>query len=639
MSATPARRKRIEGPPEGKKSAFGWLDLFLSEQLRRAGPTLVFRCRMLAGVACILSLLNLFFLVQVLVTPLPPRFLVAAFFTLASSLGTLGLLRRSTSPWPALSLMGASLLAPPIFVSLFQANPYVSTNAMVMLAPAVAVYLLGPRRGLFVSLFMSLLVGVATPLYRTWTGTDIPPYYAQHGVLHLVAGISIMVSWWLSSLYSAARDRAQAALEQALRTIRTSESRLISLIESTEDIVCSIDTQGRLLTANSALRAWFLRRFGKEPQLGQELWGLMSEEPRERWRAHFARALAGERVRFEDESAWQDATATLAVSLNPILEEGTQVTGVTLFAQDITSRRQAELRLEELHRTLMDVSRQAGMAEIATGVLHNVGNTLNSVNISAELVADGLRNLRLNRLEQAIGLMHAHSADLGAFFATEQRGQKLLNYLAALVKQTAEERMALLAETQALAGGLERIKAIISMQQEHARSTRLVERLSVPRLIDEALRPHLVALEREGIQVQREYSETSELEADRHQLLQILLNLLSNARHALRDSDRPDKRLTLRVRPGGVGRLFIEVSDNGVGIPPENLPLIFSQGFTTKKAGRGFGLHLSALAASEMKGRLTCTSAGVGQGATFVLELPLAHEGPSITEPEHSPRP
>jgi len=625
VSATPVRQQSNEEPPGAKQSIFRWLDLFLSEELRRAGPTLVFRCRMLAGVACILSLANLFFLIQVLVTPLPPRFLVAAVLTLASSLGALVLLRRSASPWPALALMVASLLAPPIFVSLFQANPYVSTSAMVMLAPAVAVYLLGPRRGLFVSLFMSLLVGVAAPLYRTWTGTGSPPYYAQHGVLHLVAGLSIMVSWWLNSLYSAARDRAQVALELALRTIRTSESRLLSLIESTEEIVCSIDTQGRLLTANSALRAWCLRRFGEEPRLGQELLGLMPREPRERWRAHFARAFAGERVRFEDVSVWQDTTPTLDVSLNPIFEEGVQVVGLTLFAQDITSRRQAELRLQEVHRTLMDVSRQAGMAEIATGVLHNVGNALNSVNISAGLLADRLRNLRLEGLEQALALLHANSADLGAFFATDPRGQKLLNYLAAVVKRTNDERTALLAETQALTEGLEHIKSIVSVQQEHARFIRLVERLAVPHLMDDALRLHLAAFEREGIQVQREYGETSEVDADRHHLLQILLNLLSNARHALLASDRPDKRVTLRVRPGDPGRVCIEVSDNGVGISPENLPRMFSQGFTTKKSGHGFGLHLSALAASEMKGRLTCTSAGVGQGATFVLELPLAY--------------
>ena len=315
------------------------------------------------------------------------------------------------------------------------------------------------------------------------------------------------------------------------------------------------------------------------------------------------------------------------------------MTGLTLFAQDITHRRQAELRLGELHRTLMDVSRRAGMAEIATEVLHNVGNALNSVNTSAGLVAEGLRNLRLEGLEKTVGLLHALSADLNTFLTTDPRGEKLLRYLSMLVEQTDGDRKALLAETLTLAGGLDLVQSIIHRQQEHARFALLVERLPVPRLIDEALQAHLVALQRQGIQVRREYSETPEIEVDRHRLLQILLNLLSNARQALLDADRPDKCVTLRVRPGSPGHVRIEVSDNGVGIPPENLPLIFSQVFTTKKSGPAFSLHISALAASEMKGRPTCTSAGVGQGATFVLELPLAHEGPSITDPEHSLRP
>ncbi|MBN1210879.1 MAG: ATP-binding protein, partial [Myxococcaceae bacterium] len=78
------------------------------------------------------------------------------------------------------------------------------------------------------------------------------------------------------------------------------------------------------------------------------------------------------------------------------------------------------------------------------------------------------------------------------------------------------------------------------------------------------------------------------------------------------------------VGPTPTGQLLIAVTDNGVGIPPENLPRLFSQGFTTKKSGHGFGLHISALAATEMKGRLTCARPGLGEGATFTLELPIA---------------
>jgi signal transduction histidine kinase len=146
----------------------------------------------------------------------------------------------------------------------------------------------------------------------------------------------------------------------------------------------------------------------------------------------------------------------------------------------------------------------------------------------------------------------------------------------------------------------------------------------VPQLIEEALRLHAVSFERNGIHVERQYSQVPPIEVDRHKLLQILVNLLSNARHALQESKTPDKRLLIRIRlsPGG-DHLIIEVSDTGVGIAPENLARLFSQGFTTKKTGHGFGLHISALSAIEMNGRLSCASAGLGQGATFTLELPV----------------
>jgi signal transduction histidine kinase len=141
-----------------------------------------------------------------------------------------------------------------------------------------------------------------------------------------------------------------------------------------------------------------------------------------------------------------------------------------------------------------------------------------------------------------------------------------------------------------------------------------------------------VSFERLGIQVRTEYAAVEPVLVDRHKLLQVLLNLLSNARHALLASDRPDKQLSLHVTRSGPERLRIEVADNGVGISPENMRHIFTQGFTTKNNGHGFGLHISALAATEMGGSLTCRSEGRGLGATFTVELPLeAKEAPRLT--------
>ncbi|WP_224365642.1 sensor histidine kinase [Hyalangium versicolor] len=309
--------------------------------------------------------------------------------------------------------------------------------------------------------------------------------------------------------------------------------------------------------------------------------------------------------------------------------------------RDIKARKEAEAKLSELHRTLLDVSRQAGMTEIATGVLHNVGNALNSVNISIGIVTDRLRGSRITKLAQASALLGQHTTDLPAFLTTDPRGTVLPAYLGKLSAQLEAERESLLAEMKALSDSVEHIKSVVSMQQRHARYGGVVEQVTVPQLIDDALRLSAGAFERLGIDVRREYADVPPIEVDRHKLLQILLNLLSNARHALVDSGKQGKSLTIRVAlfEGGQ-QLRIEVEDNGVGIAPENLTRVFSQGFTTKESGHGFGLHISALAAQELHGRLFAASAGPGHGATFTIEIPFqAAHAPGPTAPPAEPAP
>jgi C4-dicarboxylate-specific signal transduction histidine kinase len=189
------------------------------------------------------------------------------------------------------------------------------------------------------------------------------------------------------------------------------------------------------------------------------------------------------------------------------------------------------------------------------------------------------------------------------------------------------EHERLLTEMQGLVRNVEHIKAVVSMQQENARLGGGVEQVPVRELIDDALRLHATSFEQLGIRVRREYAEVPTVWVDRHKLLQVLVNLLSNARHALMESGRQDRQLSIRVLREGAEQLRIEVEDNGVGIAAEHLPRLFTHGFTTKKGGHGFGLHASALAAEELEGRLRCESAGPGQGATFIIELPLRGQG------------
>jgi len=290
---------------------------------------------------------------------------------------------------------------------------------------------------------------------------------------------------------------------------------------------------------------------------------------------------------------------------------------------EIEERKQMELEVERAHRDLVDASRQAGMAEVATSVLHNVGNVLNSVNVSATLVSDQLKKSKSANLSRVVGLMRERSADLGAFIISDPKGRKLPGYLAQLAEHLEGEQAALLQELELLRKNVEHIKDIVSMQQSYAKVSGVSETVKVIDLLEDTLRMNAGALMRHEVQVVREYDpHLSDITTEKHKVLQILVNLVCNAQYACDESGRKDKRVTVRATNGG--RIVrIAVVDNGVGIPAENLTRIFNHGFTTRKEGHGFGLHSGALAARELGGRLTAHSDGCGRGATFTLELPL----------------
>ncbi len=149
------------------------------------------------------------------------------------------------------------------------------------------------------------------------------------------------------------------------------------------------------------------------------------------------------------------------------------------------------------------------------------------------------------------------------------------------------------------------------------------EHLDLAELVRDATQLHATELARNGIQVVEEFAELTAVDIDKHKVMQILVNLIGNAKHAVVASSETDKRIVLRLRDGGDGFIEIQVVDNGVGVAPENLNRIFQHGFTTKKGGHGFGLHSGALAANEMGGSVSVHSDGPGTGATFTVRLPL----------------
>ncbi len=305
----------------------------------------------------------------------------------------------------------------------------------------------------------------------------------------------------------------------------------------------------------------------------------------------------------------------------PLRDQDGRIIGTFGISKDITAIKEAEIKLDQVHKQLLETSRQAGMAEIASNVLHNVGNVLNSVNVSAGMVADSVKKSKVSQLAKVVALLREHEGDLGTFVANDSRGRHLPVYLAQLSDHLLADQETTVKELDSLRKNIEHIKEIVAMQQNFSNVSGVMVTVPVLTLVEDALNMNANSLNRHDIQVVREFADMPLVTVDAHKVVQILVNLMSNAKHACDDSGRADKKMTVRVANGD-GRIRISVMDNGVGIPPENLTLIFNHGFTTRKDGHGFGLHSGALAAKDLGGSLTVHSDGPGRGATFILELP-----------------
>lgn len=280
--------------------------------------------------------------------------------------------------------------------------------------------------------------------------------------------------------------------------------------------------------------------------------------------------------------------------------------------------------LKQAQTQLVETARSAGMAEVATSVLHNVGNVLTSAIINVQTLNQALGSSRLGRLKQVSAMLseHEHEQALADFLTRDSRGKKLPGYLSALTEELLREQSTLQDGMTAMGKHIEHIRAIVQLQQTYARNTLITEECDLSQLVDDALSIQMAALKRHGVKVERELTPLTQVRVDKHKVLQILINLISNAKNAM--APLPAGQRQLHVRLDSVGTTArIQVMDNGVGIAPEIRERLFSQGFTTREGGHGLGLHSSALAARMLGGELRLDSEGPGLGATATLELPL----------------
>ncbi|WP_339733661.1 ATP-binding protein [uncultured Gimesia sp.] len=296
--------------------------------------------------------------------------------------------------------------------------------------------------------------------------------------------------------------------------------------------------------------------------------------------------------------------------------------------REIENRKLAETEREDLHKQLLKASRQAGMAEMAVGVLHNIGNVLNGINVSAKLVQERTRSSKLPQLRSASDLINKHAEDLAEFITVDERGKHVPKFLSTLADVLENESIQVDEELNSLLSQVDHVNAIVRAQQSFATLSGVSETISIVDAIEDALKMAMPSLTRHGIKVVREFAKIPQVTIDKQKLLQILVNLINNAKDAIMETQGGDQFLTLRTSQSDPNHILVDVEDTGIGIAQENLSKIFAHGFTTKqdRGGHGFGLHHSANAATELGGHLTACSNGKRQGAIFHLQLPLSHE-------------
>ncbi len=438
-----------------------------------------------------------------------------------------------------------------------------------------------------------------------WVQTDKVPYFNNEGE---VIGLVVV-----------ARDITEQ--KRINDRIKSQEARFRSIFEGSRDAIILVSDQG-IFDCNA--RA--IEMFGydsKEEFLSRNPATLSPQKQPDgsdsltKGNAYMAQALSQGSIRFEWTHTRKNGEEfQCEVHISAFEYEGKRVMQGT--THDITDRKNAQ-------EALTEASRLAGMAEVAINVLHNVGNVLNSVNVSATLINECVSDSGSARLEKVVAVLESHKHDMAAFVTQNPQGKQLTSYLAQLAEHQLSRQKTCVNEIKSLQKNIDHIKTIVALQQSHAKISGPIEPIQLADLANDSL--HIVAgvLRRSAIKVHREFETVGPALAEKHKVLQILVNLLRNAEQACVESGRTDKEVSVKITSTDKF-IRVIVKDNGIGIQADNLNRIFNQGFTTKKDGHGFGLHSAAIAAKEMNGSLTVKSAGPGQGAQFTLDLPAAKE-------------
>lgn len=417
-------------------------------------------------------------------------------------------------------------------------------------------------------------------------------------------------------------------VHERTQELRSSETKIRAILDNIGEGIIVIDDTGTIESINpSAERIFDLH---KKDAIGMDSMRLFSDQ-------ELAKTAAN------DEAA-KDSLFAAGGSTQPTERQGKRSDGTTFpmefvvtpmqlddkllrvcIVRDITLRKETENSLAQAQQQLVDSAHKSGMAEMATGVLHNIGNILNSVNLSGEEIARYTKQSKVSGLIKANEILSEHKEDLGVFLTQDPKGQKLPEYYIKLGGILKQEIQDIAKETESLLSKTTMMKEVIATQQSYAKQGFHSESVNLNILIEDALKIQEASLHKWGVKLEKRLSDVPVCVAQKSKLLQVITNLIKNAQEAMRENDLYNRPKELFIETGMIDNeaVFIKVNDNGCGIPSDKLSKIFNHGFTTKADGHGFGLHSSANAMTEMKGSLSVDSKGAQEGASFTITIPL----------------
>jgi C4-dicarboxylate-specific signal transduction histidine kinase len=279
--------------------------------------------------------------------------------------------------------------------------------------------------------------------------------------------------------------------------------------------------------------------------------------------------------------------------------------------------------LEDAQQQLLYTAHLAGMSQVATNVIHNVGNILNTVNVSVETLLNKLKNSEYENLIKCIDMINEHIDDLSTYLIKDSKGSLLPEYIRNVSQVLQNQKEDFKSEMLFIHKNVQTINRIIAAQQSLTGHSGDEQSIGVQEIIEDTLKICSDDIIKNNIIIKRDYHDLTSVCINKIKLLQILINLLCNARDALIESSVKEKIISISLSTLGDNKFCIKISDNGIGITSENLKNIFTFGFTTKNMGHGFGLHSCLNSVLEMKGELKAESEGLNKGACFVLELPM----------------